>query len=468
MMIGRVLRQDWLLLRSSPGLWLALALLVGVTVLAALAGHARLGFHDAAVQSRTEAAEQTRVAVVQTLGRWEQAGDPDAPPAVASPGALGLSVLEAPVALSGLPLAALGAASGRPQALRVTAHADYRMESIGIMENAANVAAGGFDVVFVIVFLMPIVIIALMFDLLSRERELGTLPLVIAQGVTLQEFVIAKVLSRGLLVLLGMTTAGLLAILAVGGLAALWPDGVSWLLIAGLYGAFWFALALFVNTLRLGSDQNGVILASCWLVLVIVIPALVSLLAATLYPAPSRVFLTTEIREAAAEAEERAAGAREAFLFDHPELAGGDEAQEAYFRQVMETEQDVAATIAPLLVAFADQSRQRDALVSQLSVLSPALLADQALLNITGMDAARARAWREAVGEYHAAWTGFFAERIRLERPVTSTELEALPVMAFTEPADRHLQLAPGLLLLIASLVLLICAVVRLRRYPIA
>ena len=59
MMIGRVLRQDWLLLRSSPGLWLALALLVGVTVLAALAGHARLGFHDAAVQSRTEAAEQS-------------------------------------------------------------------------------------------------------------------------------------------------------------------------------------------------------------------------------------------------------------------------------------------------------------------------------------------------------------------------------------------------------------------------
>ncbi len=342
------------------------------------------------------------------------------------------------------------------------------MESIGIMENAANLSAGGFDVVFVIVFLMPIVIIALMFDLLSRERELGTLPLVIAQGVSLQDFVIARVLSRGLLVLLGMTTAGLVAILAVGGPAALWPDGVSWLLIAGLYGAFWFALALFVNTLRLGSDQNGVILASCWLVLVIVIPALVSLLAATLYPAPSRVFLTTEIREAAAEAEERAADAREAFLFDHPELAGGDEAQEAYFRQVMETEQDVAATIAPLLAAFADQSRQRDGLVSRLSVLSPALLADQALMGIAGMDASRSRVWREAVSEFHAAWTGYFAERIRLERPVTSAELEALPVLAFTEPADRHLQLATGLLLLIMSLVLLICALFRLRRYPIA
>ncbi|MCC5867102.1 MAG: DUF3526 domain-containing protein [Gammaproteobacteria bacterium] len=467
MMVARVLRQDWVLLRSSPGLWIALLLLTGVTALAAAAGQARLGLHDAAVQSRIDTAEQTHVAVIQTLQRWEQAGDAAAAPAVASPGALGLSVLETPMALPGVPLAALAAASGRPQAVSVTAHADYRMESIGIIENAANLALGGFDVIFVIVFLMPIVIIALTFDLLSRERELGTLPLVIAQGVSLRDFVLARVLGRGVLVLLGMATAGLVAILAVGGPAALWPDGLVWLLIAGLYGAFWFALALFVNTLRLGSDQNGVILASCWLVLVVVIPALVSLLSATLYPAPSRVLLTTEIREAAAEAEERAADAREAFLFDHPELAGGAGAQEAYFRQVMETERDVAATIAPLLESFADQAHQRDALVNRLAVLSPALLADQALLSIAGMDEARARAWRDAVGEFHAAWSELFADRIRREVQVTSAEVEALPVFGFSEPVGRHLQLGPGLVLLIMSLALLITAVARLRRYPI-
>ncbi|NIP70531.1 MAG: ABC transporter permease subunit, partial [Planctomycetales bacterium] len=59
-----------------------------------------------------------------------------------------------------------------------------------------NLAAGSFDVAFVLIFVLPIFIVALTFDLLSKEKEQGTLALVLAHGVSVQTYVAAKVTAR--------------------------------------------------------------------------------------------------------------------------------------------------------------------------------------------------------------------------------------------------------------------------------
>ncbi|NIP70532.1 MAG: hypothetical protein GTO04_15525, partial [Planctomycetales bacterium] len=88
-------------------------------------------------------------------------------------------------------------------------------------------------------------------------------------------------------------------------------------------GLFWFALALLINSWNWPSVTNGVVLANLWLVFVVVLPAFINIGATLLYPPPSRVELTTELRQASKEVEEEAAEAREQYYFDHPEYAEG-------------------------------------------------------------------------------------------------------------------------------------------------
>ena len=61
-------------------------------------------------------------------------------------------------------------------------------------------ASGQFDVAFVVLFLYPLLIFAVSFDLTASERERGTLRLVLAQPVHLRDVVAGKMIARALLV----------------------------------------------------------------------------------------------------------------------------------------------------------------------------------------------------------------------------------------------------------------------------
>ncbi|MXX36369.1 MAG: ABC transporter permease subunit, partial [Gemmatimonadetes bacterium] len=100
-------------------------------------------------------------------------------------------------------------------------------------------AAGRFDLAFVIVFLLPLVILATTFDLWSRERERGVAAMVLSQPVAVGPLIAAKALARGLVVLLP-STAIILAVTAWAG--AREPVGLTALALAVLaYGGFWLA-----------------------------------------------------------------------------------------------------------------------------------------------------------------------------------------------------------------------------------
>jgi ABC-2 type transport system permease protein len=69
--------------------------------------------------------------------------------------------------------------------------------------NPAKALSGNFDLAFVLVYLFPLLIIALGFNLLSSEREQGILPLLLAQPVSATQLVGAKLAFR-LAVVLGL------------------------------------------------------------------------------------------------------------------------------------------------------------------------------------------------------------------------------------------------------------------------
>jgi ABC-2 type transport system permease protein len=462
-----MLRQELQLLRReglAPWALIALTLLL---VAAALNGRALLG-----VQARTAAALEAEAAET-TLALAAQAGRGVA--TAISPGVVGYSVLNKPVVLPAAPLGALaiGQAELLPAWYPVTARGPHHFLARNEPDNPLRLAVGNFDAAFVIVWLLPLVVIALSFNVVSAERERGVLALALAAGSSPAGFILGKVAARALLVFVSLWLALLAAALAAGvplGRAAGALPLLLWFTGATLYAAFWFALALFVNSRPRASDQNAGLLAGAWLVLVVLLPALTHLAATTVFAAPSRVALTTELREASESADRAAAAARDQYFFDHPEMQGGDPDRSAYFRSVAESELSVATAMAPLLAQFEVQARRQQGLVEVLQFLSPGTMTWQSLTALAGSDGARHREFRGQTLAFHERWSAFFREPLLSGATLTPVAYAALPRFEFDEPplVSTLPRVLPALAaLLVLSLLLGAVSVRRLRRFPV-
>jgi ABC-2 type transport system permease protein len=295
------------------------------------------------------------------------------------------------------------------------------------------------------------------------------LALAVAAGASPVRFVLGKWWLRLLLVVVCIGLATLLAG-AVGGVLTrpgAWVLLAIWALAGMLYAMFWFALALWVDAGAGGSERNATVLIGAWLVFVILLPAMTNLVATTVFAAPSRIHLTTELREATETADRQAAAARDQYFFDHPEMQSGQMDQRAYFASVAQSEERIAGEMMPLLLAFDTQALRQQRLVSQLQYLSPGTLTYQTLTTLAGSDGSRHRLFRAQVLRFHEQWSRFFVARLEAGRDLTTDDYALLPDFAFTEPAlaESLRQVAPPLLaltLIVAAL--FVGALRRLRR----
>jgi ABC-2 type transport system permease protein len=82
------------------------------------------------------------------------------------------------------------------------------------IENPSHLLSGHFDLAFVIVYLFPLLIFALSYNLLSAEREIGTLRLLMSQPLALRTLVPGKVLVRAGALLALAVVAPVLVLLA--------------------------------------------------------------------------------------------------------------------------------------------------------------------------------------------------------------------------------------------------------------
>lgn len=466
--------QEWVILKHNSTWWAILGLLLVLTVLAALNGAARTDQMAEMASGLNRGEMQTQTALQNTVARWEANPEGD-PPSVASAGALGLSVLSHYTVLPPSPLASLsiGQTDVQPIYYKVTAHPALSFLNEAKIQNPLNVLAGSFDVAFVIVFLLPIFIVALTFDLMSKEKERGVLGLVLAHGVSKTAFIIAKGAARAFLIFFLLLIVGLAAVvltepdLASG---ALWARFGLWFLVVSLYAFFWFASALFVNALNKPSVTNGVILANLWLVFVVVVPALVNVIATTLFPAPSRVELTTEMREATEVADQESAESREAFFFDHPEMVGGDANADQFFLQVLATDSAVERAIEPLMEEFGAQAEKRQEVVDLLQYVSPSIMAQNALNAISGTGTERFSDFSEQVVSFHENWRGFFTNRIIKGKRMAAAEFDEIPTFEYKTWGVASVLAAtagPILGLLFFVLLLSIWSSRKYARYPV-
>jgi len=268
---------------------------------------------------------------------------------------------------------------------------------------------------------------------------------------------------------------GLGVLLAVGnnlGSADTWIRFALWIGAVLLYSLFWFALAVLVNVFGRSSASNGIVLAGSWLVLVVVVPTLVSLLATTLYPAPSRMDLTIAMRDAQTAAEKERMKALDEYYYDHLELVPDAQNKARDFLTLaMANSASIEKAVRPLYEQFQAQLNRQEELVQKFQFASPAIMMQLSLNEISGTSADRYEHFMRQVEQFHGEWNDFFAARFLKRQPLTVADYELFPTFSYEEEpfATPLSRMAPSLLGL-ALLVLLLgwYGFADLRRYQVA
>ncbi len=294
-------------------------------------------------------------------------------------------------------------------------------------------AVGRFDLAFVVVVVLPLLLLAVVFDVWAAERESGVARLLQAQPVAPGLLLGAKLLARGGSALLGFT--GILAAASAWtalpdtSLTGVLPEMALITLIVLSYGAFWLLLARAINMVAASSSQAALAAGAAWLAVVALIPAGLSTVRDLLQPAPSWPAQTSALRSAEVALErrqkERAAARGPASSIDRNALV---------LKSLVESAED-QQLLADAQASARQQQDKRRQWADTYRFAAPSLLVQDALERIAGTDAARANAFSDQALDFIVTLRDLIQQHLRDGKKAASVReyAEIIPQFTFEE-----------------------------------
>jgi ABC-2 type transport system permease protein len=327
---------------------------------------------------------------------------------------------------SDLAFAALGSRDIAPTMLRVRALALEGQIYENETSNPELALPGRFDLAFVAVYLAPLVLIALLHDLWSGEREAGRFHALSA---------IPRARQRLWMPRIGVRVAGVLATLllpfAIGAmLSGTNPArGLGFAGLIALVIVFWAVVTLAVARRGALSAVNAAALAAIWFALTLVAPAAVNLAIDAAVAVPDGAALARENREDVHAGWDRPkAATMQRFLALHPGLAAHGDVPPTfswkwYFAFQHLGDLHVAAESQAYRAGIA---RRADLARAAGGLLPPAGLA-QAMAALAGTDVAAQLAYQQRIRAYHTRLRAFYYGYLFSEKPFAPGDLDAVP-----------------------------------------
>jgi len=157
---------------------------------------------------------------------------------------------------------------------------------------------GPFDITFITVWLLPLVVILLGYDVLSRDMEIGSAKILATQNTSLRVIVIRRLCVRFVTLFSVIALTVLVSFL----FAVDKPDITNitglfiWLLAVGFYLGFWFSLTALINAYIKVAATTGQALLALWAVFTFIVPIFVGLGVQTLNPPIDRFQTILDLR----------------------------------------------------------------------------------------------------------------------------------------------------------------------------
>ena len=301
-----------------------------------------------------------------------------------------------------------------------------RQVHMGELTNPMKLLTGNFDLSYVYIFLFPLLIVALFYDLFSGEKEGGTLLLLKSQGVSLAAILGSKALLRALIVwslafillVLGFLIQGV-SIVEHGQLF------MNWLFVVFLYSATWMGLMGILIWLRQSSTLTAMLGLSVWLMFTLITPSIINLSIQATQPLPNRAEMINKVRNL----NDQFWGSPKTqvldqFYAEYPQYNDGDTTDFYKWYYAGFTIMDREANV--LNGQFEDKVEQRNSLLKKWEWLAPAAMVHEHLSKISDTDRESHLEFIKEVHAYHDYLKEFYYQRIFEGAVFTRSDLEEL------------------------------------------
>ncbi len=308
---------------------------------------------------------------------------------------------------------------------------------------------GVLDLGFLVVFVMPILIIALCFDALAADRDQGRLALLRLGRVSLWRLLAARIALRGGAVVVCFMGLSLIGFAIGASLLGTTGESVArlilWLLALSLYGSFWMALCIAVNSYETRAEVNAFLLGLSWIGFVVLLPATLGAMADTLLPAPSKVEHMVAARELENRIREEGNDTLARYFEAHPDLAGdAPPVFDDFFKAHYAVHQNIEARLAPMMAQYRAARGRRDTVCGWLAYATPPAVFLRTLEEIAGSSRTRVNAYLAQATSFADTWHEHLAPSAVGGPRLHPDRLDHLPRFSFAEPPLR--QLAPPFL----------------------
>ena len=317
------------------------------------------------------------------------------------------------------------------------------------MTSPVQLLFGSFDLAFVIIYLLPLIIIAFSYDVLSSEKENGTLKLLAAQPVGIQTWVLQKLVLRFFWMSVLVTISLLLVFLILGidwsAITPLLPKLVALIL---SYMLFWFGLAFLVNLWGTSSSKNAISLLGLWVFLVLLVPSVLNQFSTTLYPMPSRTLMINDMRSLKAEATKKQDEILDNYLRDHPEYAINDTTQtRSFYHRYMASQSLVKEQLEPVVNSYESQLKKQQDWLDNFKWVSPAIVVQESLNSMAGTSTADYENFRKQVIVFAQTWRDVLTPFLYNNQSFSQKDYEKLPQFTFKPESNANSMVSLSLLI---------------------
>ncbi len=351
--------------------------------------------------------------------------------------------------------AALGLRDVAPYVLRVRALGLQAQLYDGEVFNPELALPGRFDFSFVLIYLSPLFIIALLHDLVSSERQSGRLRLLrsLAHFSTLRW--LQRVVLRYLLVFIALTLPLVIgAVIASTALSTL----LAFIVITLAYLAFWCGVCVFVATRHWHSVTHATALVGIWVVLTLILPTLVNLMLTRFIPVAQGVDLMLTQRQNVHSAWEIPREVTmQRFFKHHPEWQGTDPLPpDFHWKWYFAFHQVGDESVSDLFHAYRTGLSARQQWTDRLGWILPSVAAQSALHRLANTDLQAQLHYQDQIIAFHQQIRNFYYPYLFNDRPFMGADFAKRPVyqpLAET-PQWLSVQSLPFLLITIFMLVI--------------
>jgi ABC-2 type transport system permease protein len=308
---------------------------------------------------------------------------------------------------SALAFAALGQRDTAPSILRVRPLALEAQIYENEQTNPELALPGRFDLAFVAIYLAPLVLIVLLHDLWSGEREAGRLGALRALPGSTSRVFLPRVLVRA-----GLVGAVLLIPFAVGAMLEAAPPEKALLFAGTMAGlvVLWTLLVVLVARFGGPSTVNAAALAGIWFALTLVGPAAANLVVNAAVPTPEGARLARENRDAVHGAWDLPRQATlDRFLALHPEWSDTAPMTEPFHWKWYFAFQHLGdVAVADLSTAYRQGVERRERLAGTAGWLMPPVGFQRILHRVAETDVEAQLAYQDRVRNFHAQLRAFY------------------------------------------------------------